>query len=401
MAACLIAEAFFSGSEIGVVSAESVKLRHDAAKGSRGARLALKMLERPEWLLSTTLIGTNIAVVTNTTMATALMIHLFGEQYSWLAILLVAPLIWVFGEIVPKSIFQQRANTVTPKAVFLLRFASYVFYPILAVFSLVTRLLTRLVGNPAQNPFTLREEIITMVQMPASDGEIQSEEKNMIRRMFGFTETTVRQVMVPLIDVAAIERGDTVAQAVQTARESSHVRLPVFDERVDKIVGILHVLELLCEPPQASVAGYMRPVRYVPETKSVKDLLLEMRNEGDAIVVVVDEFGGAAGILSIEDIMEEIVEDIEDEYDADQAPVQWIRKLGERDYLVSARVELDTLRERLALGLPESTHTTLAGMLLERLHEVPLQGSVVQLDKLTFVIQRCSSQAIQEVRIRW
>lgn len=274
MSACLIAREFFSGSEIGVVSAESVKLRHGAAKGSRGARLALKMLERPERLLSTTLIGTNIAVVTNTTMATALMIHLFGEQHSWLATLLSAPLIWVFGETVPKSVFQQRVNTVTPEAVFALRFASYVLYPILAVFSLVTRLLTRWVGHPAQNPFTLREEIITMVQTPASDGEMQPEEKNMIRRMFGFTETTVRQVMVPLIGVAAIERGDTVAQAVQTAPERSHVRLPVFDERADKIVGILHVLELLCEPPRASVAGYMRPVRCVPETKSVKDLLL-------------------------------------------------------------------------------------------------------------------------------
>ncbi len=126
-----------------------------------------------------------------------------------------------------------------------------------------------------------------------------------------------------------------------------------------------------------------------------------MRNEGDAIAVVADEFGGAAGILSIEDIMEKIVEDIEDEYDADQAPVQWIRKLGERDHLLGARVELDTLRERLALCLPESTHTTLAGMLRERLHEMPLQGRVVQRNELTVVVQQCSSQAVQEARIRW
>ncbi len=115
MVICLMAEAFFSGSEIGIVSADRLKLRHQAAKGSRGARLALRMLEKPEWLLSTTLVGTNIAVVTNTTIATALVIQVFGEQYGWLAILLVAPLIWIFGEIVPKSVFQQRADSLTPR----------------------------------------------------------------------------------------------------------------------------------------------------------------------------------------------------------------------------------------------------------------------------------------------
>ena len=120
MLACLLLEGFFSGSEIGVVSADRVRLRHDAAKGSRGARLALAMLNKPEWLLSTTLVGTNISVVTNTTMATALMMELFGETGGWLAVVLVAPLIWVFGEIVPKSVFQQRADIYTPRVIFLL-----------------------------------------------------------------------------------------------------------------------------------------------------------------------------------------------------------------------------------------------------------------------------------------
>ncbi len=140
MAVCLLLEGFFSGSEIGVVGADTMKLRHDAAKGSKGAKLALKMLENPEWLLSTTLVGTNIAVVTNTTMGTALMIHLFGEQSSWLAIVLVAPLIWVFGEIVPKSVFQQRADTITPRIIFILRFFSYLFFPVLIVFTFLIHL---------------------------------------------------------------------------------------------------------------------------------------------------------------------------------------------------------------------------------------------------------------------
>ncbi|MCP3867821.1 MAG: DUF21 domain-containing protein [Gammaproteobacteria bacterium] len=127
MVFALITEGFFSGSEIGVVSADRMKLRQQAVKGSRGAKIALSMLDKPEWLLSTTLVGTNISVVTNTTVATALMITLFGADYGWLAVVVVAPLIWVFGEIVPKSVFQQRANEITPHAIFVLRFFSGCF----------------------------------------------------------------------------------------------------------------------------------------------------------------------------------------------------------------------------------------------------------------------------------
>ena len=144
---CLVCEGFFSGSEIGVVSADRAKLRHEAAKGSKGAELALSMLKRPEWLLSTTLVGTNIAIVTNTTVVTALLIESFGEKGSLLAVLVVASFIWVFGEIVPKSIFQQKTDVITPKAIFVLKFFSYLFYPILVVFSYLAGLLSRLVGT--------------------------------------------------------------------------------------------------------------------------------------------------------------------------------------------------------------------------------------------------------------
>ncbi len=213
MLAFLLMEAFFSGSELGVVSADQMKLRHDAAKGSRGAKIALQMLKKPEWLLSTTLVGTNIAVVSNTTIATALMIDLFGEQNSWLAIVLVAPLIWILGEIVPKSIFQQRADTITPRVIFVLRFASYVFFPILIVFSVITRFFTKGFGRQVQSPFTLREEILTMLQLPATGGDIQPVERDMIQRVFSFSETTAYEVMIPLIDVVAIEQGATCGRS--------------------------------------------------------------------------------------------------------------------------------------------------------------------------------------------
>lgn len=403
MLLCLLAEGFFSGSEIGVVSADRMKLRHEAAKGSRGAKLALEMLREPEWLLSTTLVGTNIAVVTNTTLATALMIHLFGPNYSWLAVVLVAPLIWIFGEIVPKSVFQQRADVLTPRVIFVLKFCSYLFYPILIVFSSLARLFSRLVGGERKdsNPFTLREEIFTMMQMSMDEIDIQPMEKSMIRRLFDFGETTAREVMMPLIDVVAIEQRATCGEAIQLAKEKSHSLIPVYADRVDRIVGVLNTLELLGIPPKTPIKDFVRKVHYVPGSKGIQDLLMEMRQRGEELTIVVDEFGGAEGIVTIEDILEEVVEDIQDEYDAQEPETEWIRKLGERNYLASARVDLDDLSEALGIDLPNGRYASLAGFLLEKAQEIPRVGTTIEYQNIRFTVQRGTPQAIQEVMIRW
>ncbi|MCJ7830010.1 MAG: hemolysin family protein [Desulfobacterales bacterium] len=398
---CLGAEAFFSGSEIGVVSSDHIKLRHEAAKGSRGAKLALEMLSNPEWLLSTTLVGTNIAVVTTTTMTTAVVMQLFGEQYSWVAIFIAAPLIWIFGEIVPKSIFQQLADVLTPKIVFLLRGASYLFYPLLVVFSGLTWVLTKIFGGePDKNPFTLREEIITMMGMPSTEGDILPLERAMIRRVFEFTETTAGDVMVPLIDVVGIDSGATCGEAIRLAAEKAHNRLPVYEDRIDKMIGLVNALDFLQEDPQQSIKAFMHPTRYVPGSKSIEHLLVDFRKEGDRLAVVVDEFGGSQGIVTLEDIIEEVVGEIEDEHDDQEEDLQWMRKLDEGDYLVSARVEIETLNDKLALNLPEGDYETLAGFLLEIAKDIPAEGRTLRFRNTTFTIERATDKAILEVRIR-
>lgn len=402
MVICLLAEGFFSGSEIGVVSADKMKLRHDAAKGSKGAKLALTMLKDPEWLLSTTLVGTNIAVVTNTTLATALMIQFFGASGSWLAVVLVAPLIWICGEIVPKSVFQQRANTITPKAIFVLRFFSYLFYPILIVFSFLARLFSKLVsGQSDQSPFTLREEIKSMIQMSPEEGDIRPEAQTMIRRLFSFGDTKVREIMVPLVDVVGVDRNMTCGEVKKLSAVSNHKRLPVHEGRVDRIVGIVDTMEFLGVDPGQPVETYMKEADYVPVSKPIQSLLADMRREGNVLSVVVDEFGGAEGIVTIEDILEEVVDEFSDEYDSHEKPVQWVRKTGERDYHVSARVELAALEEELGLDLPDGQYASLAGFLLEKARDIPPAGAVIEFQGISFTIERATPQAIQEVRIQW
>ncbi|MCP4408284.1 MAG: HlyC/CorC family transporter [Gammaproteobacteria bacterium] len=402
MIICLIAEGFFSGSEIGVVSADRVKLRHDAAKGSSGAKLALRMLKSPEWLLSTTLVGTNIAVVANTTMATALMIQLFGESSSWLAVILVAPLIWVCGEIVPKSVFQQQADTLTPKVIFVLKFFSYLFFPILVIFSFFARMVSKMAGGKSgQSPFTLREEIKTMMDMSPEEGDIQPEEQNMIRRLFSFSETTAYEIMVPLVDVVSIERGKNCGEAIRLATESMHKLLPVHDQRVDKVVGQVDTIELLGVDSNQPLETFIRSVNYVPGSKSIQTLLLDMRREGRMVSVVVDEFGGAEGIVTVEDIMEEVVDELQDEYDVQARSKQWVRKLSDREYRVSARIELDELNTLIGIELPAGQYASLAGFLLNQMKDIPRVGAVIEYQRITFTIERATPQAIQEVRIRW
>lgn len=398
----LLMEGFFSGFEIGIVSADRLKLRHEAAKGHRGARLAVEMLNQPEWFFVTTLVGATVAIVINSTLGTLLAVRLLGQEMAWMAVPVVAPFIWVLGEIVPKSIFQQKADYLIPRTVFLLKGGSYLFYPVLVVFSAITRWVADWVGGQGQyESFTLREEIEMMLKMPATEGDIQPMEKSMIQRMFTFTETRVRDIMAPLVDVVSLDQNATCGEAVKLAGIKHHPRLPVHVGRVDQIVGQINALDLLGEPSELLVRKFVHPIRFVPGSKGIEDLLVTMRQDKDHLAVVVDEFGGAQGIISLEDIIERVVGDLQDEYDVLEKKRGWMRKVGENEYLVNPRLDLPVLRERLGVELPDGNYETLAGFLLERFQDIPASGASLSFQKYSFTIEKANRKAIELVRIRW
>ncbi|MBF0380501.1 MAG: HlyC/CorC family transporter [Magnetococcales bacterium] len=402
MLLCLMMEAFFSGAEIGVVSADRMKLRHKAAKGNKGAKLALKMLEKPEWLLSTTLIGTNIAIVTNTTLATLLAVQLFGKEYSWIAIAIAAPLIWVFGEIVPKSIFQQKADVITPRIIFILKGVSFIFYPILLVFSAITRLLARIAGKSHQSHFSLRKEIDLMLQMPASQGDVQQVEKNMIRRMFNFGETKVRDIAIPLIDIVSIPDTVTSGEAQKTAWEKSHLRLPVFKGQVYQIIGVFDASNCLGISEDSKIKEHMKPIRYVSASKSIEDLLEEFRNSGERMAVMVDEYGAAEGIITLEDIMERIVGEIEDEYDNEESISDgFVQRISDRHFIANPRVDLISMKEEWDIRIPDGPYETLGGFLMELAADIPHVGQKIKFQHITFTIVKADEKRLREVEIKW
>lgn len=397
---CLLVEAFFAGSEIAVVSADRLHLRHLAAKGSHGAQLALEMLQKPEHLLTTTLVGINIAIVTNASLSTVFVIELLGQEMSWVAIFVSAPLIWVFGEIVPKTIFQQKADILAPRIIYVLKAASLLFFPIIFLFSYAFKFISVIFGltNKA-SPFTLRDEIDMVLQMRVHESDILPMEKNMIRRMFNFGETKVRGIMVPLIDVRSLECGVSCGQAMQEAREQAHLLFPVYADRVDNIVGYVNAVHLLGVVDAHPIRPYIKPVRFIPGSKNIEDLLNDFQRDGDGLAMVVDEYGSCEGMVSLEDILERVVGEMRDEYDVEKTSAVLWKKLESGAFLVNARMPLAALRDELSIVLPEGNYETLSGFLLDRFRDIPTVGENIIYDGFEFVVTKSGRHAIQEVRV--
>jgi CBS domain containing-hemolysin-like protein len=341
VAICLVTEGFFSGSEIAVVAADRLKLQTQAEEGSRGAKLALSLLAKPERLLGTCLMGTNLSTVTASTAATAALVTVLPDAGEALTVAFLFPLILLFGELLPKSIYQHYADRLAPIIAYPLSLTSTLLLPLLVILEATTRLLT---GNKENISRTVTREDIVLLLDRSEEVRIDKEDRDLIQRVFEFGEASVEDAMQPLIKVSALPQNATAQDAIHLMVEKGHSRIPVFAERVDRITGIVHHNDLLyCEDLQQPLSTLARTPFFVPETKGLEALFVEFNSRRQRIAIPVDEYGGAVGLITMEDILEEIVGDIGDETDQ---RVQVIRKIGHLSWAAIARVE----RELLLVG---------------------------------------------------
>ncbi len=397
----LAMQAFFSGSEIAMVSVEKGMLRHQAANGSRGSRYALSMLDRPDWMLSTTLVGTNIATVTNSTIATTYGLSQFGEQGGVYAVLILVPLIWLFAEIIPKSIFQQKAHSLVPKVIYGLWLFSIIALPIIFIFSRVSKFINRKAPDAA-SPFIQRQELIAMVNTPdLVEGDIDEIEKDMIQRVFNYSETTAKSAMTPLADVYALDVNSTASEAIELARVCGHIRLPVFDSEPEDIIGLINTLDMLGEDPNTPAKTFLQTIHTTSSDQSVAELFSDLRQLKAQVAVVLNADNMAIGLISVEDIMEEVVADIEDEHDKDPSALSMIQQLGARNYLVNAHITPEQLSDALSLKLPSTSYASLAGLLLNRFDQIPAKGESTVIRDVCFTVSKASPRAIIEVQVTW
>jgi CBS domain containing-hemolysin-like protein len=392
----LLLQAFFAGSEIALISCDKIKMRSLADEGSAAAGMVLDAYSKIESFIGTTLIGVNLSLIINTLVLTFYFEEIFGQRSGLYTVAVLSPLIVVFGQVVPKAVFESKRNSIVLWIIYPLWVFSKLFYPVLFFVNLFTR---GILSRPGKNMSSITREELEDVMEEDEDKPSSDYKRRVLRRIFGYSETTVGEIMIPLVRVDALERRSTLRDVRRLIAEKSHSRIPIFSDRVDNIIGILNSFYVLGEQDlDKSVEQYALPPFYVPESKLVNELMDEMKGGRAGMAVVVDEYGGSVGIITLEDIIEEVVGEIEDEYDTGETP--W-RRLGVGQYLIDPTVEIGRLNDGLGLAIPEEEdYETLAGFLLYTHGSIPAPGTVIVFGKKTFTVVSSTPRMISEVHLR-
>ena len=403
----LLLKGFFSGSEIALVNCDKVKLNARANQGHNGAKSVLRLFRTPDVLLGTTLVGTNIATVALTTLGTLAMIRAFGPQGDLYAFLVLTPLLLILGEIVPKSVFQQKSDLIAPIAIYPLRAFSFLFYPIVFVFSRIARLVARIVGagKTEQNLFSTREQVRAVVEMAERTSSVDAFDRGRIKRVIRFAETTVAEAMIPAAEITAININRSMKRAIAMVRKRGYNRLPVYTRNTSNIIGVvtLSTWDLLDpELPEKSLEELMKPALYISPYQTIDQLLPVLRDREDHIAIVVDEFGSAIGIITMEDILEEVVGEIDVGYDFEEYVPRRPRimvALADEVYLLDSRLAISEVNEFLELDLPTTEFHTIGGLMMARLRHIPKQGEQIIESGYRFTVEEATDRNIVKIRV--
>ncbi len=400
----LLLAAFFSGSETALVSINWIRLEHWIEKGKRGARPLEKFVSDPQRLLGTTLVGTNIAIVMTSSLVSWKLLHSLSNLQPGVVALLstaiVTPVLLVLGEVIPKIIGRRHSDSITLKVVFPLRLFYWLLGPIIWVATGLARGILRLLGvrvTEWRRRLTKEQLRVLLTSEGEIAGAVDKEETKLLSGVFEFALTTVGEVMVPRTDIVGMPPGSTVGEAVVIIREHGFSRLPIISEDRDHIEAMIHSRDLLGLPHEQQLDGITRQVHHVPETKTCDELFRELQARRQHMAVVVDEHGSIAGIVTLEDLLEELVGDIEDEYDIKES---LIRRIDHDLFIVDGRAEVGDVGEAIGLELPQGDYNTIAGLILKDLGRIPDAGNEVTIGRLEFRIISVGQTRIGKVRIR-
>ena len=408
----LVLSAFFSGSEIAFVAANRLRVEVIARRGGMVGRVVSKFLEEPATLLTTTLVGNNLALVIYSTLVAlyleAPLLAMFGEVFGLAGgtagVLTLATqtivasfVVLIFGEIIPKSVLREISN----RAVFALAVPLRVTYFLLLPFIIVSRWtatglmkMVRVDSN-MYSQFMRRDfELLIEESKKAGELELDEDESMLLSNVFAMGSIRLKESMVPRTDVFALDENTSLETLQEQFVSTGHSKIPIYNDNIDNIIGIAFAYDLFSNP--ASLAEMVRPATFAPETKLSKDLLQDFLATNTSIAIVIDEYGGTAGLVTSEDLLEELFGDIMDEFDIDE---NTLRILSETSVIASGRLEIDELNERTNLALPDGDFETVAGYLLDRLGTIPEIRDEFVLDGLRFVVIHATANRIETVRI--
>ena len=401
---------FFSGTESACFSLSQAQIRHlreNAPKSIQNRRL-LRLLERPRRLLLTILIGNTVVNVAAATVAALFTGHLVEKAHIpsgrafFIEIVVVTLIILVLTEVTPKVFAVRQALRFALAVSFPLSIIVAVLYPLSALFEALTNAVASALGVRREAPFVNEEELKILFELGEEKGTLDRDEKEMIHSIFEFRETMVREVMVPRTDMVCVPASATITEVMREVKETGHSRIPVYEDTIDNIIGLLFVKDLLPvlkgRKSMPSLPDLVRKAYFVPETKRIDELLREFQKERIHMAIVVDEYGGTAGLVTLENVIEEIVGDIRDEFDREKPLVRAVQR-GE--WVVDGKIDIEEFNKAVHGRIPVGDDfETLGGFLLSLFGRIPQDGEEVRYQNLVFVIDKVLGRRIRQVRVK-
>jgi putative hemolysin len=398
---CLIFSAFFSGSETAFVSLQRIRVEHLVETKVRGAKRVSRIIARPEKLLSTVLLGNTLVNTAAAAIATALAINFWGEHGVLYATVGLTAFLLIFTETTPKTVAAQHAEKISLLSVRFLEFITWLFIPFVFVLSWIATAFSRLFGGtPVAKSLANPEEIRAMITLSEKEGAVEEAEADLLHNVFDFGDRPVREVMVPRPEVVAIEQGARIADFLSLYAESPLSRFPVYQENMDNVIGILSIKDVLMAEARDTITDdstideLVRPAYFAPESKLISELFAEMRDENFRMCVVVDEYGGTAGIVSLSRLVEEIVGEVGDELAEAEKDFEVI---NEYTFQIDGSMRIEEVNEEMELDLPEGDYETVAGFVLRLLGHIPRQNEQLRYRGLKLVITEMRGRKIEKI----
>ena len=399
---CLVLSAFFSSAESAFISLPKLRIRYLVESGVKGAKQLAKAAEKPERFLATVLLGNNLVNVAAATLGTIMAVSTFGViRGPIIATLGVTAVILVFGEVVPKTLAVHHAQRLSLAYINPLRVMEWCFYPFVLALGRIGLGFAKMVTESEEHKKLMSEgEILSAISAGESEGVVEQSEAKMLHKIFEFTDRPVSKVMIPRMEIAWVAQGTKLGDFLPIYTQAPYSRFPVYKDNTDKVVGILFAKDVLMKLADNSaieeilIDDLVRPAHFVPESKHLGELLTEMRDGGYHIVIIVDEFGGIAGMVTLEQLTEEIVGDIRDELISEEKD---FIVTGDSTFQLDGGFRIEEANEELGLELPGGDYETVAGFILSHLGRIPKQGEQLKYRNLKFVITEMRGMKIEQV----
>lgn len=399
----LCLSAFFSSSETALTTVNQIRMRTLADNGDKRAARVLHVTGNPGKMLSAILIGNNIVNLSASSISTSLAIHLFGNTGAGIATGILTFLILIFGEVTPKTMATIKADSMSLTVAAPIGLLMKILTPVIFIInklSLGLMFLLHVNIKDAQKKMT-EEELRTIVDVSQENGVIEHEERDMIHNLFDFGDAEAKEIMVPRIDMTFVQAGATYQEVLDIFRQDMFTRLPVYEDSTDNVIGIINMKDFLLQndTPEFSVRNLLREPYFTYEHKNTADLFLEMRKSSISLAIVLDEYGVTAGLITLEDLLEEIVGEIRDEYDADEEDD--ITRISDREFYVLGSANLNDVSEALSLHFTSDDYDTIGGYCLGLLDHLPEKNEIILTDNnILLRIDRMEKNRIERIYIR-